>query len=96
LQQLNSLARRKVLDEKKLVELWDVDIASVCETKKLKGFIQKQQTLIEKLEVSYHGVMFKLNIIRRLYDSCMPELSAILFAFAILYYANGVASIFIG
>lgn len=93
LQQLNSLSRFKLLNEKVLFKFWDLDIDAIFSSKQLHELKQIQQDAIETIEVSYHSTLFKQNFIKKLYLNYKPELFGTVISLAILYFFYEVASI---
>jgi len=93
LQQLNSLSKRKLLNEDLLFEFWDTDVDSIFLTKKLNGLKLIQQDAVETIESSYHSTLFKQNFIRMIYLHYKPELLGTVSSLAILYLLHGIVSI---
>lgn len=85
LQQLNRLAKRKVIDENILFPFWNLDVYSVYSTKKICEIKVHQQDAVEKIEISYHS-LFKLSMVNNLFLHYKPEIFGVLFATWLLFF----------
>jgi len=93
LQQINGLAKCKLLNEDLLFDFWNLDIDLVFSSKELNDLKFKQQDAIETIETSYHSRLFKENIFRRIFLHYKPEIFGALLPLALLYFLHGIVSI---
>lgn len=94
LQQLNGLARRKLINEEILFEFWNLDIDLIYSSKTLDEIKLHQQDAIEVIETSYHTTLFKINFFRKIYLHYHPEIYGAICTSALLYFLFNTISIF--
>jgi|GEM_PF-4792126 len=93
LQQLNGLSKHNLINTGILFDFWNLDIETMYETKKLTNVNIFQQDAIESIEISYHSIFFKENIIRRIHSNYKPELYGVLLTLASLYFLYRIVEV---
>ena len=86
IQQLNGLAKCKLLNENLLLEFWNLDVEEIFINEKVDKIYRLQEKVVEAVEASYHAEMFNKNFFRKVWLNYKPEAFGALLSVLIVYY----------